>query len=450
MASWSLRWRILTETFLLVAVTAVAATLYDLPGAIVVGILAIVIGAFRARRLSTQFNRMTEGVLRTASIDRSHRINPEGPFELSRMARAVNRLADRLVTAMKATDAERARLRVILEAIAEGALLVDEDGLVDFANPAALRLLAPEVEYKPGVRLITLNNNYDLNEIATFPARSGKTDSAQIEIRASNASVTVKASPVADRDGRRKSLVILTDITLAKQIDTTRREFVSNASHELRTPIAAITAAAETLQRGAGDDATTRNDFLDRILEDSAQLEQMVQEMLELSRLESGQTPLMRSAMEPEQFLNDVANRFAPIAEKVDAKLRVEADDGLAQLDADPDKFEQVLTNLIANAFKAMPGGGTVILRAKQEGDRLLFEVEDNGPGIPPAHLPHLFERFYKVDSSRTSGGTGLGLAIARHIVQLHGGEISVASKIDSGSTFSILMPCVEPVNHEK
>lgn len=444
MASWSLRWRILTETVLLVAVTAAAATLFDVAGAVIVGILAALAAAYRAKQLSAQFSRMTEGVLRTASIDRSYRISPEGPAELSRMARAVNRLAGRLVAAMQATDAERTRLGSILESMAEGVMLVDEDGLVEFANPAALKLLGPEVEYKPGDRLITLNNNYELNEIATLPARSGRADKAQFEIRATQSFVQVIASPVDDRDGRRKSVVILTNITAVRQTDTTRREFVSNASHELRTPIAAIKAAAETLQRGAGDDPETRRDFLNRILEDSARIEQMVQEMLELSRLESGQTQLHLVPVDPARFLQDVAARFRPLAENAGVKILVEAAEGLAPLRADPVKFEQVLTNLIANSLNAMPGGGTVVLRVRPAGKRLRFEVTDDGPGIPPAHLPHLFERFYKVDQSRSIGGSGLGLAISRHIVQVHGGEISVASRAGSGTTFSILMPCAE------
>jgi two-component system phosphate regulon sensor histidine kinase PhoR len=444
MNSWSLRWRILTETVLLVAVTAVAATLFDVLGAVVVGVLAAITAAFRAHQLSSQFSRMTEGVLRTASIDRSYRINPEGPAEMSRMARAVNRLADRLVAAMRATDAERTRLVAILQTMAEGVMLVDEDGMVEFANPAALKLLGPEGKYRPGARLITLNNSYDLNQISMLPARSGMSDMAELEIRASQSFVQVIASPVDDRDGRRKSVVILTDISALRQTETTRREFVSNASHELRTPIAAIRAAAETLQRGAGDDPEVRQDFLDRILEDSVRIEQMVQEMLELSRLESGQTPLHLASIDPAKFLSEVTARFQPLAEKARSKIRVEAEEGLTPLRVDPVKFEQVLTNLITNSLNAMPDGGTVVLSVRPEGDRLLFKVTDNGHGVLPAHLPHLFERFYKVDSSRSKGGSGLGLAISRHIVQIHDGEISAASRAGAGTTISILMPCAD------
>lgn len=441
MSSWSLRWRILAEVLLLVVVTTIAATLFNVSGAIVVGILAVAAGAVRARHLSLQFSRMTEGVLRTASIDRSYRINPEGPAELSRMARAVNRLADRLVTAMRNTDEERARLNLILESMAEGVMLIDEDGIVEFANPTAIRLLGPAVKYAPGDRLTSLNNNYELNALATLPARTGSSDNTQIEIRDSRRTVQANASPIDDRDRRRKSVLILTDITAVKQTETTRREFVSNASHELRTPIAAIRASAETLQRGAGDDPETRRNFLERILEDSTRVEQMVREMLELSRLESGQTPLDLQSVDPEQFLQAVSERFQLLASRSEVKIAVDVMEGTPQFSADTSHFEQVFSNLVTNAIKAMPDGGTIHLTAKSEGERVLIQVKDNGPGIQSAHLPHIFERFYKVSSARNDGGSGLGLAISRHIVQIHGGEISVASTVRAGTTFSILMP---------
>ncbi len=441
MTGWSLRWRILAEIVVLVVVIATAGSLFHVVGTVLVGILAVLVGAIRAWHLSSQFSRMTEDVLRTASIDRSHRIMPDGPAELSRMARAVNRLSDRLVAAMADTDVERARLRSILDTISEGVLLVDAECFVEFANPSALRLLGPEDEYAPGVRLISLNNHFDLNEMASIPAQTGREARAKFEIRASKSFVQALATPFQDRDGRRKTVLLLTDITSVRVTETTRREFVGNASHELRTPIAAIKAAAETLEGRAGEDAEARQNFLARILEDTNRMELLVHEMLELSRLESGQTPLHIIAVNPAQFLADVRDRFIPLAEKSDSSIVVEAPSELPNVAMDPLKFEQVLTNLITNAFNAKSTGCQVVLRAKTVGRNVQFEVSDNGPGIAAPHLPHLFERFYKVDSARTRGGTGLGLAIARHIVQAHSGDISVASKLGSGTTFTIRVP---------
>ncbi len=444
MGSWSLRWRILAEVLLLVAATAIAATLFDVPGALVVGALAVAAGAFRATQLSSQFSRMTEDVLRTASVDRAHRVEPEGPAEISRMARAVNRLSDRLVAATRQADEERERLNLILETMAEGVMLIDEEGIVEFANPTALSLLGPDVEHSPGDRLISLNNNYQLNELALLPIRTGDSGDEQIEIRDSMKTVQANASPLDDRDGRRKSVLILTDITAVKQTETTRREFVSNASHELRTPIAAIKASAETLQRGAGEDPAARKDFLERIVEDSTRIEHMVREMLELSRLESGQVPLELESVNAQRFLEAVQDRFQPLASQSNIRILINAAEDVPPFAADPTRFEQVLSNLITNAVKAMPDGGTIELSAARQDNMAILIVKDNGSGIQAAHLPHIFERFYKVDSSRSDGGSGLGLAIARHMVQLHGGEISVTSTVGSGTEFSIRMPAAE------
>lgn len=444
MNSWSLRWRILLEAALLVIAVAVATGLFGVPGAVVIGLLAVAAAAYRARRLSSQFTRMTDGVLRTASIDRSYRINPEGPAELARMARAVNRLSNRLVAAMGEADEERARLRLILESMAEGVLLVDEDGIVEFANPTALQLMGPEGEYAPGVRLITLNNNYDLNELATLPFETESTGSAQFEIRASNRVVEAIASPIDDRDGRRKSVVILTDITEIKRTEITRREFVSNASHELRTPIAAIKASAETLQRGAAEDPEVREDFLRRILEDSERIEHMVSEMLELSRLESGQTTLNIVDIDAARFLHELTERFRPQAERAGIQIVVNVADEATMLRADAAQLEHAFSNLITNALKAVDENGKITISAQGCADGVQLAVRDNGTGIQPSHIPHIFERFYKVDSARSETGTGLGLAIARHIVEAQDGTISVESQFGSGTTFSIVLPVSE------
>jgi two-component system phosphate regulon sensor histidine kinase PhoR len=441
MTGWSLKWRILAEIIVLVVVVATVGSVFHVAGTVLIGIVAVFVGGIRAWHLSSQFSRITEDVLRTASIDRSHRIIPEGPAELARMARAVNRLSDRLVAAMADTEIERGRLRSILDTTSEGVLLVDAEGIVEFANPSALRLLGPEDDYAPGIRLISVNNHFDLNELASVPAQTGQVTEAKLEIRASNSVVQARATPFQDRDGRRKTVLLLTDITSIRNTETIRREFVSNASHELRTPIAAIRAAAETLEGRAGEDADARQNFLGRILEDTNRMELLVQEMLELSRLESGQTTLHIASANPAQFLSDVRERFIPMADKSQSTIIVDAADDLPDVAIDPIKFEQVLTNLITNAFNARPTGCRVVLTARDAGRNVLFEVSDNGPGIAPSHLAHVFERFYKVDSARSDGGTGLGLSIARHIVQAHRGDISVTSKLGVGTTFAVSVP---------
>ena len=319
-------------------------------------------------------SRITDDVRRTASIDRSHRVNPEGPAELSRLANAVNGLSDRLVAATREADEERARLGLILESMAEGVLLVDEDGIVEFANPTALQILGPEGEYAPGVRLISLNNNFDLNELAALPIETFSPASSQFEIRASNRSVEAIASPIDDRDGRRKSVVILTDITEIKRTEITRREFVSNASHELRTPVAAIKASAETLQRVADADPEARDDFLRRIIEDSERIEQMVNEMLELSRLESGQSRPNLADVAPKKFLGELIDRFQPQADQLEVQLLLDVADAAPLFRADSDQLEHAFNNLVSNALKAVERGGEITISARSCPEGMRFQ----------------------------------------------------------------------------
>jgi two-component system phosphate regulon sensor histidine kinase PhoR len=441
MASWSLRWRILGEAALLVAVTATAATLFNITGAVVVGVGAALIAAYRARKLSAVFSRMTEGVLRTASVDRNFRISPGGPAELNRMARAVNRLADRLVAAIDESVEERARFSSILNAMAEGVLLVGANGTVDFANPAAVELLSPDNRFVPGSHITHLTNSFEINEIAAACAEHGEAREARVNLISRNRFVRVRATPVDDRDGDRRAVVILTDLTEVRRTETTRREFVSNASHELRTPISAIRAAVETLQRGAAEDPAARRDFLDRIEQDTARLDNMVQEMLELSRLESGQAKLNLSLVEPAELLDRIAHRFGPLAEDAGIEVCIELSRHVPAVTADADKLEHVFTNLVTNAVRAMEDGGKLTLAAIRSGKHVEFSVADNGPGIPAAHIPHIFERFYKLDYARNSAGTGLGLAIAKHIVQAHRGSITVESREGSGARFLVSLP---------
>ncbi len=442
MNSWSLRWRILLETIVLVAITGTVAVIAGWIGAVLIGLLAAVIARYRARALSQLFSEMTEGVLRTGSIDRRHRIEPQGPAELARMARAVNRLADRLVSHTDAEVAERTRLSSILESMIEGVAVVDESGAVEFVNPAALSIFATDHQFEPGDLLVSLTNNYEINETSGVTAASGEPRQVEVELYDPRRLVQVQASPLpAAADGRGRALLLITDLTELRQVDVTRREFVSNASHELRTPIAAIKAAVETLQGGAAADEEARSDFLRRIAEDVDRLEELVNEMLELSRLESGQTPMHMAPTEPSSLVRSVADRFSPIAREAGVTIAVEASEPLPDLTADAVKLERVLANLVRNALDATREGGSIALGAIEDGGSIAFQVTDSGTGISEEHMPHIFERFYKADAARTTGGTGLGLAISRHIVQAHHGEITADSTPGQGATFTVRIP---------
>jgi two-component system phosphate regulon sensor histidine kinase PhoR len=220
-----------------------------------------------------------------------------------------------------------------------------------------------------------------------------------------------------------------------------RREFIGNISHELRTPLSVIKVIIETLESGAIADQKTARDFLTRVDDEVDRLTQMVTELTELSRIESGRAELRKEPLNLNSLIEGVIARFNPQADRQGVTLSSELPPDLPPVTADKERIGQVLTNLVHNAIKFTPSGGRATISAKQEKDSIVVQVADTGIGISREDLPRVFERFYKADKARTSEGTGLGLAIAKHIVQAHGGSIWAQSEEGKGSTFSFSLP---------
>jgi len=234
-------------------------------------------------------------------------------------------------------------------------------------------------------------------------------------------------------------LVLLQDLTEIKGLQTMRREFVGNISHELRTPLASIKAIAETLPAVA--DRNEARGFLEKISGEVDRMTQMVNELSELSRIETGGVPLVITPVDLNKLVAEVNERMRPLAERKGVILEQLTAAGLPEVPADASRLQQVVGNLVHNAIKFTPAGGRVTVAVRQEGDNLVVEVRDSGIGIAAADIPHIFERFFKADRSRSGGGTGLGLAIARHLVRAHGGDIRVQSEEGRGSVFSFTLP---------
>jgi two-component system phosphate regulon sensor histidine kinase PhoR len=224
-------------------------------------------------------------------------------------------------------------------------------------------------------------------------------------------------------------------------VENLRRDFVANVSHELRTPIAALKALVETLEDGALDDPPAARDFLRRIHVEVDGLAQLVAELLELSRVESGRAQLKLEAVEPDELVRSAAERLQPQAERVGLTLTWNADPDLTPVLADRARVEHVLLALVHNAIKFTPPGGLIRVEVQSEGAFAHFSVVDTGSGIPAEDVPRIFERFYKVDRARAAVGTGLGLAIAKHVVQALGGRIWADSEVDRGTTVHFTLP---------
>jgi two-component system phosphate regulon sensor histidine kinase PhoR len=240
------------------------------------------------------------------------------------------------------------------------------------------------------------------------------------------------------------SLLLVQDLTWIRRLETVRRDFVSNLSHELRTPLASLKALAETLQEGALDDPPAARRFVDQIEIEVDALTQMANELLELSKIESGRFSLDRSLVAADDLLNSAAKRMQVQAERARLHLHVESIPALPRVEVDAQRLEQVLVNLIHNAVKFTRPGGEVVLFAESTPGGVRFAVRDTGVGIPADEVSRIFERFYRVDKSRAGSGTGLGLSIAKHIVEAHRGKIWVESEEGKGSTFSFSIPIAE------
>jgi two-component system phosphate regulon sensor histidine kinase PhoR len=237
------------------------------------------------------------------------------------------------------------------------------------------------------------------------------------------------------------SLLLAQDLTRLRRLETVRRDFVSNLSHELRTPLASLKALAETLREGALDDPPAARRFVDQIQIEVDALTQMVNELLELSKIESGRFSLDRSPVAAADLLDSASQRMQVQAERANIALRIDGVDDLPTVEVDWQRLEQVLVNLIHNAIKFTRPGGEVLLSAKSIPGEVRFAVRDTGVGIPADEVSRIFERFYRVDKSRTGSGTGLGLSIAKHIVEAHKGRIWAESVEGQGSTFYFTIP---------
>jgi two-component system phosphate regulon sensor histidine kinase PhoR len=237
------------------------------------------------------------------------------------------------------------------------------------------------------------------------------------------------------------SLLLVQDLTRLRRLETVRRDFISNLSHELRTPLASLKALTETLQDGALDDPPAARQFIGQIQVEVDALTQMVTELLELSRIESGRLSLDLQPVAPFDLLDSACRRMQLQAERAGLTLRVECTQDLPKIKIDSQRVEQLLVNLIHNAVKFTHAGGEVVLGAETGIGEVRFAVRDTGIGIPAEDVPRIFERFYRVDKSRTGSGTGLGLSIAKHIVEAHGGRIWAESIEGMGSTFYFTIP---------
>lgn len=396
----------------------------------------------RAIQTSRRIRRLTEVVERVTQGDLDARIHSLGSGEIGQLAQAFNRMADKLQKQIKKRGREKDRLNTVLHVMTDGVLILNRHGRVRLLNPAAARLLRVEPERALRRSFIQVARDHRIAEVWTRCRESGQEEVATMELTPTQFLRVIVTPFLKGKD--RGYLVLLQDLTQLRRLQMVRQDFISNISHELRTPLASLQALVETLQDGALEDPPAARRFLGRMEVEVDALTQMVEELLELSRIESGQVPLrLRSTPVLEAVLPGV-ERLRPQAERAQLELAIHLPPDLPPVLADAVRVQQVITNLVHNAIKFTPAGGRVEVSAQAGEGELTVMVADTGIGIPPQDLPRIFERFYKTDRSRAAGGTGLGLAIAKHVVQAHGGRIWAESVLGEGSRFYFTLPLAE------
>jgi two-component system, OmpR family, phosphate regulon sensor histidine kinase PhoR len=334
-----------------------------------------------------------------------------------------------------------ALLAELCERIDDAIILVSQRRHITWLNPAARTLLGITGDAAGGP-LAEVVGDYRLALMVDAAFETGEEASEELTDVVGARTVEARAIPVSD-GGAMHVGVLLRDHTRLRQLETVRRDFVANVSHELRTPVTAIHLLVETLQNGALGDPGEAAQFVERIDSEVAHLRQMVDELLELSLMETGERPLRLAPIDVVELV-EAADRLRPLAEERGVDLRYEVATGTAPILGDSARLELVVRNLVHNAIKFTPRGGSVAVTAAPLDDaHVIVQVRDTGVGIAHDAVPRVFERFYKADRSRLrdGSGTGLGLAIARHAVEAHGGRIEVESEVGHGTTFTVVLP---------
>ena len=360
--------------------------------------------------------------------------------EFAALAAALNAAATNIDRTVRTLGQERAQLEALLNASSDATVAVDTSGRIMYLNDAARQVFTAAGDAPVGRPFIEAVRDHDLNEIIVAAAQHGERSVRVIAYGQAQRWLQATAVPI-EGAGEWAALAVFHDLTEVRRLDSMRRDFISNVSHELRTPLAGIRAAAETLQEGALDDKPAAIEFLGHIQREVDRMTQLVEELLELSRIESGAAPLRFAQLDAGVLVADTARRFAQQAERAGLALVAESPNGPVMVIGDVERLERALGNLVANALKFTASGGRITVAAAPTDDGVAISVSDTGVGIEAEQQGRVFERFYKADRGRGSGGIGLGLAIVKHIVLAHGGSVSVESRPGRGSTFTMHIP---------
>jgi two-component system, OmpR family, phosphate regulon sensor histidine kinase PhoR len=415
-------------------------------GILLATILGFLLSALFSQKIGGAIHTLTLSARRFAAGELEAKVHLSGNRELVGLGESFNEMAARTREMFRELREEKQKATTILEKLGEAIIVTDTGGRIVECNQTAEQVFGFERDKIIGLGVVDATQNIALEGAIKQTLANGKPAEVEVSLlfpqpRTLKAIVTPLAaeSPLG-------AVAVLHDVTELRRLESVRREFVSNASHELRTPITAIKALTEILLAGGKDDPEVKDRFFQDLQNQADRLSALVNDLLNLAAIEGGEIAPEISKIELSGLAGEIISQLAPLAEARGVKLSLDLPEALT-LVTNPLALRQILTNLLDNAVKYTEPGGAAGLRAVRQGDKIALTVWDTGIGIPSADLSHLFERFYRVDKarSRALGGTGLGLAIVKHLTESLGGTVTVKSVLGKGSEFTVLLPDSPP-----
>jgi two-component system phosphate regulon sensor histidine kinase PhoR len=411
-----------------------------------------------SRTITVPLETLRQASLRLASGDLDHRVTVYGSKEFSDLAGAFNKMAEELRQKIRSLQQQQTRIETLLANMVEGVLVIDSSGKTVFANQSFCDMVGYDQDRIHGRPFLEISRSEEfarlISELLISEERLFRTIK---EVRlfgpAGEKIYSVQASTILQPGIPDEALLLLVfhDITKIRRVEQIRKDFVANVSHELRTPLTSLKGSLEALMDGALNDEPQRTRFLQIMEKQVENIQNIVDDMLRLAAVEDSRVPLQREIIEVRALFHDVTTIIQPLAKKKQQILDVALPQVSLRLNVDGGQIAEALINLLENAVKYSGEKATIHLRAAAQGDGVTLEVSDDGPGIPAEHLPRIFERFYRIDKSRSReiGGTGLGLSIVKHVVENHGGSIEVHSELGRGTSFVIHLPEVAMAVHQ-
>ncbi|MDD5004902.1 MAG: ATP-binding protein [Candidatus Omnitrophica bacterium] len=422
------------------------ARMHRVVGISIIGILLLSLGltflvsVFVSRPLS----EMSTIAKAMAQGDFSKKASIRSRDEIGELAQSLNLMSEEIKDKIEKINSERAKLDLVLSSMFEGVIVTDDKEKIILMNPSLRKIFFVDTNPE-GKKPLEVIRNTAVGEMVDRILK-GKQHLATEEITVNipeEKILRVNGVPIMRNNRLEGAILVFHDITQLRRLEQIRQDFVANVSHELRTPISSIKGYAETLLEGALKDKDNAKEFISIIYQDSNRLANLINDLLDLSKIESGKMKMSLVSLDTVSVIKRAVTVIENQARAKSIALKINLAQGLPKIKADETRFSQVMINLLDNAIKYSSEGGSATISAKVVGDALQIDISDTGIGISEKDIPRIFERFYRVDKARSRelGGTGLGLSIVKHIVSAHGGQVWVKSELGLGSTFSFTIP---------